>query len=98
MASTNPVKIRGEWKDGYALDVHTLSSEFLGYDEFGNARFDTKRGELGELLYQFKYNRNADALQELAEVATAFVAKWGIELDAIVPVPPTRMRRPQPLF
>lgn len=98
MASTNPVKIRGEWKDGYALDVHTLSSEFLGYDEFGNARFETKRSDLGELLYQLKYNRNADALQELAKVAAAFVAKWKIEIDAIVPVPPTRARRPQPLF
>ena len=98
MVSTNPVKIRGEWKEGYALDLHTLSSEFLGYDEFGNSRFDTKRTELGELLYQLKYHRNSEALQTLAEVAAAFVTKWGIKLDAIVPVPPTRVRRPQPLL
>lgn len=98
MVSTNPVKIHGEWKKGYALDVHTLSSEYLGFDEFGNPQFDTKRTELGELLYQLKYHRKGEALEDLAKVEAAFVTNWGIKLDAIVPVPPTKARRPQPLF
>ncbi len=47
---------------------------------------------------ELKYHRNAEALGGLTNVAAAFVTNWGIRLEAIVPVPPTRVRRPQPLF
>ena len=44
--------------DGYVLErQHTLTSEFLGHDSFGNPQFDTKRTELGELVFRLK-NRN----------------------------------------
>lgn len=97
MVVANPMKIRGAWRDGYVLDHHTVSSEFLGHDEFGNPMFDTKRTQLGDLLYQLKYRRGTDALAALVEVSARFVRNWKIEVDAIVPVPPTRIRRPQPL-
>ena len=32
----NPRRLRGPWDDGYALDVHTRSSTFLGYDQYGH--------------------------------------------------------------
>jgi hypothetical protein len=32
---TNPRRLRGPWDGGYALDVHTRSSTFLGYDQYG---------------------------------------------------------------
>jgi hypothetical protein len=35
-----PVRIPGRWRDGRALDVHTVSSTYVGDDEFGHARFD----------------------------------------------------------
>jgi hypothetical protein len=47
-----PRRINGAWREGFALDLHTLSSEYVGDDEFGHPRFDTIRTEIGELLYQ----------------------------------------------
>jgi predicted amidophosphoribosyltransferase len=92
------IRIPGLWREGFALDYHTLSSEFLGYDEFGNPMFDTKRSEVGELLYQLKYKHNSDALGRLVQVATEFIKGQFPRIDAIVPVPPTRVRRLQPVF
>jgi competence protein ComFC len=57
MTKFTPRKIIGKWRDGVALDLHTLSSEFIGYDEFGHARFDTVRSPIGELLYKLKWLR-----------------------------------------
>ena len=98
MATTNPMQIRGTWRQGYVLDYHTVRSEFLEHDEFGNPMFDTKRTEVGELLYQLKYRRNLEAMDALVAATIAFVKSWQIALDVIVPVPPTRTRRFQPVF
>ena len=98
MATVKPMQIPGAWRQGYVLDYHTISSEFLGYDEFGTPMFDTKRTEVGELLYQLKYKRNQEALDALVEGAANFVQSWRVTLDVIVPVPPTRVRRSQPVF
>ena len=97
MVRINPMRIPGRWREGYVLDYHTRTSEFLGYDEFGHARFDTTRTEIGDLLYRLKYKREEDVLNSIVSVAARFVRKWGIHIDAIVPVPATRLRRPQPV-
>jgi competence protein ComFC len=97
MTAINPMKISGAWREGYVLDYHTIRSEFIGHDEFGNPAFDTKRTEVGELLYQLKYKRNAEALETLVKLVAAFVRKWSPKVGAIVTVPPTRVRRPQPV-
>ena len=34
----NPKEIRGSWDQGYVLDVHTISSTMIGYNEFGGSR------------------------------------------------------------
>jgi competence protein ComFC len=52
MTRINPRKLSGPWTEGYALDLHTASSEFLGYDEFGHEQFNTERTEVGELVYR----------------------------------------------
>jgi len=98
MVTPHPMRIPGAWRQGYVLDYHTIHSEFLGYDEFGNPMFDTKRTEVGEFLYQLKYRRNLEALDALVKAATKFVKGWRVTLDVIVPVPPTKVRRFQPVF
>ncbi|PYV81004.1 MAG: hypothetical protein DMG05_30660 [Acidobacteria bacterium] len=98
MVAANPMKIPGAWGQGYVLDYHTLSSVFLGYDEFGNPMFDTKRTEMGELLYQLKYKRNLVALDTLVKAATKFLKGWRPNVDVIVPVPATRARPYQPVL
>ena len=51
----DPMKLPGPWADGYVLErQHTLTSDFLGHDSFGNPQFDTKRTELGELVFRLK--------------------------------------------
>jgi hypothetical protein len=46
----NPRPVRGSWDDGRTLDLHIRSSEFVGYNEYGHAQFESTRTELGELL------------------------------------------------
>ncbi len=95
---TNPMKIPGSWKDGYVLDYHTKSSDFVGYDEYGHPLFNTVRTPVGDLLYLLKYKRQGDALADLVLAATEFIRGWGPPVQAIVPVPPSRSRSSQPVM
>jgi len=98
MVNVQPMKVPGRWRDGYALGHHTISSTYLGDDEFGHAQFDTKRSEVGELLYQLKYKSDASAVASIVETVAAFVASWKPGVDLIVPVPPSRPRASQPVL
>jgi predicted amidophosphoribosyltransferase len=99
MAQINPKKIPGSWSQGYVLDVHTLQSEFLGHDEFGHPIFDTKRSEIGELLYRLKYKNDASVLEEIVETTARFIRSWKlIQLDFILPTPPSKRRSNQPVM
>lgn len=67
------IKLEGAWKEGYALDFHTENSEFLGNDQYGNSRFDTTRTEVGELLYQLKYQSNINVMHDIINKAISFI-------------------------
>jgi hypothetical protein len=71
----NPAEVRGAWRHGWTLDVHTISSEFLGYDQNGHPQFETTRSPLGELLYQLKYRGQHTAAQVAAMMAGFFKDK-----------------------
>jgi competence protein ComFC len=92
MVSIRPMRIPGRWRAGYVLDYHTLSSSYLGDDEYGHPMFDTKRSEVGELLYRLKYRSDTDALDELVEVTARFVRDWNPGVTILIPVPPSRAR------
>jgi len=107
MITINPIKLSGnlfertDWFDGFALDLHTLSSEFLGHDEYGREVFDTKRSEMGELLYNLKYKSDASTLKDILAVTVDFLSnKWRISnsLHGIIPVPPSKSRPFQPVL
>jgi predicted amidophosphoribosyltransferase len=87
------MKLLGAWQEGYALDLHTTASTFLGTDAFGHEMFDTKRSEVGELLYRLKYGRDRTALEPLADTVTAFLRGWNVGIDALVPVPSSNTAR-----
>jgi predicted amidophosphoribosyltransferase len=95
VAKVNPVRILGRWREGFALDYHTLSSLYVGDDEFGHPVFDTQRSDLGELLYRLKYRAEEFVADEIVQAAAEFVRgrQWGVEV--VVPVPPTRTARIQ---
>ncbi len=76
MATIHPIKVSGRWREGFALDHHIVSSTYLGDDDYGHPMFDTKRTELGELLYRLKYTSDASVVDELANTAGQFVNSW----------------------
>jgi|SRR5665213_43732 len=98
MVAINPKKIVGNWRSGIALDVHTISSTHLGVNESGHDVFDTKRSEIGELLYRLKYNGDLNAAKEIVATVSAYLAPHKGKFDLIVPVPPSGTRTVQPVI
>jgi len=99
MVPTHPMRVPGKWKQGYVLDYHTVSSTYIGDNEFGHPVFETTRTELGELLYRLKYKYDDSLVDELVETAAAFVVSWRPGVQVVVPVPPSRRARSkQPVF
>jgi predicted amidophosphoribosyltransferase len=94
----NPRTVRGSWDDGRTLDLHIRSSEFVGYNEYGHAQFESTRTELGELLYRLKYKGDQSAIAPIAQTAFDFLRGWNPGIDVIVPAPASKSRVVQPLF
>ena len=60
------IKLESEkWIEGYAFSVHTLYSIYVGENEFGHPIYDTKRTQMGELVYQLKYKQNLSVLPQI---------------------------------
>jgi predicted amidophosphoribosyltransferase len=93
-----PRRINGAWRQGFALDLHTLSSEYAGDDEFGHPRFNTVRTEVGELLYQLKSKGDKTALVPLTKALAKQLEEWKPPVDLIVPVPPSTKRAVPPVM
>ena len=96
----NPADVHGAWRLGWTLDLHTTSSEFLGYDQNGHPQFDTKRSPLGELLYKLKYQGKKTAPQVAAVMADFLNGKPNklARIDVIVPTPSSTVRAVQPVI
>ena len=91
MADFHKIRIKGNWDTGYALDLQLISSEFIGYDEFGHARFDNKRTLLGELLHKLKYKSDKSVLDDILRIIRSS-GKFR-SIDVIIPVPPSNTSR-----
>lgn len=93
----NPKAITGLWDKGFALDKHTLSSNFVGEDENGRAQFDTTRSKVGEALFQLKYRSHWASIAPLAaELARGAKTAFG-NIDMVVPMPASNVRSRQPV-
>lgn len=94
----DPLKLTGPWAEGHVLErQHTISSEYLGHDSNGHPQFESKRSELGELVFRLKNRSDRTTLDPIADTAAEFLVTSGIEFDALVPVPPSRPRPFQPV-
>ena len=97
MVKTNPIQLTGKWRKGFALDLHTLSAEFLGYNEYGHPEFDTTYSPIGKLLHDLKYENERSAISAIVEATAAFLKRWNPRIDLLIPVPPsdeTRASKP----
>nr|WP_306263369.1 ComF family protein [Pararhizobium sp. IMCC3301] len=88
-------RLEGNWKKGLAFDLHTLASTYLGTDEFGHDRWDTTRSEMGELVYQLKYQNDKSVVPKIVELLKP-IGKIE-QFDAIIPVPSSKDRPYQPV-
>jgi len=101
MLKTKPLPLDGPWADGFALDVHTTSSQYIGDDAYGHPQFETVRSPVGEALYQLKYRADKSVAAELCQTAAEFVKSKHWKPTLVVPVPPSRPGRhlqPVPLL
>ena len=91
------IELKGNWKRGFAYDVHTLDSVYMGVDEHGHDSWQTTRSEMGELLYRLKYQGDASVLGQIVDRLGKYK---GLEtMDAIIPVPSTnKQRKIQPVL
>lgn len=92
LITIHPIRLVGPWDIGYALDRHIVSSSFIGEDPYGGrASFDNRRSEIGELLYQFKYQGGKDNLSSIVDTIVDFLNRYKDMqgFDTIIPVPPT---------
>lgn len=98
MIVINPIELTDRWFSGFALDIHTIESSLVGYDDAGHEQFSTVRSPIGELLYKFKYQKDRSALSAIVETARGFIhSQWGNTcFQGIIPVPASTQRPFQP--
>lgn len=88
-------KLDGNWKAGWALDLHTLSSV-----KNANGTFDNTYTDIGKALNQLKYHNDQNQLNYLVSRLTTFMKTRMVTsyLDVIIPVPPSKQRDFQPVY
>ena len=88
------IPIKGNYFDGYALEIHTIKSTLK---EDGS--FETLRTDLGEMLYQLKYNFDKSVIDKIAVKCADIINNLFADIDAIIPSPPSNLNRPfQPVY
>jgi len=97
MAQFQQRQILGKWRQGFALDLHTVSSVPIGENEFGHMQFDTTRSEVGELLYRLKNRLDTSTIDEIVAAAVTFLNTWHPPIEMVVPVPASTARVVQPV-
>lgn len=89
--NVNLRKIEGNWTLGYALDKHTLSSTFLGYNEYGRGQWDTTRSEAGQALFRLKYRDDYSQIEAIAQaIVNEIVAPYFPKIGFVVPMPASK--------
>ena len=86
------IKIDGNWKAGYAIDLHTISSVYLGDNLDGKPQFDNDRSEMGELINRLKYHSDKSTIPKIIEIINKNL-KNITAVDFLVPVPPSNLQR-----
>lgn len=92
-------KLEGNWEIGLAFDIHTLSSEYLGQNEYGYDMYDSTRSEMGELVYQLKYKHDSTTVHKIVDLLQGIKDLDLEQIDFIIPIPPSNINRAeQPVF
>lgn len=90
----SPKEISGPWMKGFALDYHSVYSVPTG-DPYHP--FDTKRTEIGELLYKYKYQGNTGVAEDIIDTVVEFLKSSDIKADCVCFAPASLNRAKQPV-
>ena len=90
-------QISGPWDNGWVLDKHTLHSSYLGNDQYGHARYDTTRTEVGEATFQLKYRSDWAQSRPLAQAIADYIYPKLDQVGFILPMPASTPRTRQPV-
>lgn len=91
----NLIKLNGPWNLGYAIALHSISSELI--DSVRNI-FDTKRTALGQSIFLYKYRQHYYLRDDFVNIAEIIIEKKFIEKIDILTIPPANIIRDfQPL-
>lgn len=87
--------LSGNWRVGKAFDLHTLSSTYVGDNEYGHPQFETAHSEMGTLVNRLKYEHDREAVAQIIELLKRVDL---IEnFDFLIPVPSSKVRVWQPV-
>ena len=97
------VILEGNFKEGWALAYHTIDSKLVDPEK---KIFDTKRSQMGQVLYEIKYNEELELNEK--KIKMEFIINETIELlqkklnfftvDVLIPTPPSKKRKFQPVI
>ena len=91
-----PIQVlKGNWRLGWALDLHTESSSYVA-----EGKFDTVYTPIGQMLYNLKYKNDKKQIKPLADKLYEFFQDRSAapNISSIIPVPPSNEdRRFQPV-
>jgi len=88
--------INGNWKAGWAIDLHTVKSV-----KINESTFDNTYSEIGKSLNLLKYHNDYLQIDYLANSVVDFLKTRMVTpyIDVIVPTPPSNMNRElQPVY
>lgn len=92
--SDSLLKIKCNFFDGYAIELHTIKSTLND-----NGSFDTLRSALGEHMYKLKYNFDKSSIEPIAQRCSTVLKEYFSDIDIIIPSPPSNLNRPfQPVY
>jgi len=97
----NPVKLLGNWEEGYALDYNVEKIEYIKENIFGYPAFDIEPTEIGKCLLEFKELEDISKGWELADVMVNFLKnEWKIldKIDGIISAPTSKNLPNDPLY
>jgi competence protein ComFC len=83
--------LNGNWAQGFAYDLHTLRSEYLGQNEHGHNAFNTTRTEMGELVYKLKYCDDISVIGKIVNLINK--SEEFSDINIIIPIPPSNKSR-----
>lgn len=91
----NLIGLNGQWELGYAIALHSISSELI--DPVRNI-FETQRTPLGQSIFLYKYRRNYYLKDDFINIAKIIIGKKFVEKIDILTIPPPNIIRDfQPL-